>query len=57
MESKQLRYNGIKRRDFIITDSRDNTIRQFKTYREFDAYRKKYGKEQINFDFKEKDYK
>lgn len=57
MESKQLRYNGIKRRDFIITDCRDNTIRQFKTYREFDAYRKKYGKEQFNFEFKTKDYK
>lgn len=57
MESKQLRYNGIKRRDFIISDSRDNSVRQFKTYREFDVYRKKYGVEQFNFEFKAKDYK
>lgn len=57
MESKQLRHNGIKRRDFIITDRRDNSVRQFKSYREFDTYRRKYRKEQFNFDFTAKDYK
>lgn len=57
MESKQLRYNGIKRRDFIVEDIRDGSIKQFKSYKKFDRYRIKYKEEQGFFNFKAKDFK
>lgn len=57
MENKRLRHNGIKRRDFLIEDNRDGSVKRFKSYKEYDKYRIKYGEEQCFFTFKAKDIK